>query len=149
MPVDPLSAPLFPPNVSLNTAAPPFQTAQNLALLADQATSDQPQANANIRRASQMFEATFVSWLLREMRQTVPQSDLLPQGPAAGTYDQLYDNALGEAVARGNGIGLAQLLEAQLRSAAASRAAAASPETPAAAGTTSQTEGPVYIGGKR
>jgi flagellar protein FlgJ len=149
MPLDPLSSPLLPLSASLNLSAPPFQTAQRLAVLADQATAGQPAANANLRKATQMFEATFVSWLLREMRQTVPQSDLLPKGPADETYDQLYDNALGESIARGNGLGLAQLLEAKLRSAAAARAAAASPTTQEGAGTTSQTSGPVYIGGKR
>jgi peptidoglycan hydrolase FlgJ len=143
MPVDPLTSPLFPPNVSLNAAAPPFQTAQNLALAADQATAGQPQTNAEIRRAAQMFEASFVTWLMREMRQTVPQSGLLPQGAADETYSQLYDEALGQSVSSGNGLGLAQLIEAKLRS----QAAASAPAD--AAGTTSQTTGPVYIGGKR
>jgi flagellar protein FlgJ len=144
MPVDPLSSPVFPPTVTLDTAAPPFRTAQRLALLANQATAGDPAANANLRRATQDFEALFVSWLLREMRQTVPQSDLLPKGPAGETYDALYDNALGQSVASGNGLGLAQLLEAKLRSLAAARAPAQE-----GAATASQTSGPVYIGGKR
>lgn len=95
--------------------AAPFQTAQRLLALAQQASAGQPQTTAELQRAAQMFEATFVTWLLREMRQTVPQGGLLPSGPAQETYDQMLDEAMGNRVASGQGIGLAQLLRAQLQ----------------------------------
>ena len=74
------------------------------------------QAEAQVRRAARMLETHFVTWLLREMRATLPEGGLLPRGPAQEVYEQMLDDALAESMARGRGLGLAQAIEAQLLS---------------------------------
>lgn len=71
-------------------------------------------ARAEIERATEMLEAHFVTWLLREMRRTVPEGGLLPRGPAQDIYEQMLDDALAQAIARGRGLGVAQALKTQL-----------------------------------
>ncbi|MFP4055874.1 MAG: rod-binding protein [Candidatus Brocadiia bacterium] len=107
MPLDAAPVPHLP-------AGPPQAMAQRLQRLAAAAQEGQAGARAELRQACQMLEAHFVSWLLREMRQTVPQGGLLPHGPAQETCDHLLDDALAQAVARAGGIGIARTLERQL-----------------------------------
>ena len=131
MPLEPLALPHIP--------APPAGLAQRLNALAQGAQTGEPEARAGLHRACTMLETHFVSWLLREMRQTIPTGDgLLPHGPAQETADQLLDNALAKAVANAGGIGLARALEAQLTRPRAPRPAdptgtdtASPPRTPA------------------
>ena len=106
MPLEPLLPPQLP-------TAPPGLT-QRLATLAEGARAGQTGARAELQRACQMVEAHFVTWLLTEMRQTLPRDGLLPHGPTEETCEGLLDDALARAVARGGGIGLARSLEAQL-----------------------------------
>jgi flagellar protein FlgJ len=107
MPLQPILPPQVPPT-------PQAGLAQRLAALADGARAGQPESRAELSRACQMLEAHFVGWLLREMRQTIPHSGLLPHGPTEETYEHLLDDALAKAIARGGGIGLARAIEAQL-----------------------------------
>jgi flagellar protein FlgJ len=71
-------------------------------------------ARAEVERAAAMLEAHFATWLLREMRRTVPEGGLLPRGPAQDIYEQMLDDALAQAIARGRGLGLAEALKGQL-----------------------------------
>ncbi len=73
-------------------------------------------ACAEVERAARMLETHFVTWMLREMRNTVPEGGLLPSGPAQDIYEQMLDDALAQSVASGRGLGLAQAIEAQLLS---------------------------------
>jgi len=121
----PLS-PALPPHLP----APPTHLAQRLAALAADARAGRPAARAELGKACQMLEAHFVAWLLREMRQTVPDGGLFPRGPTEETYEQLFDDALAKAVAQGGGIGLARSLEAQLAPRLAGPAADPAGRTP-------------------
>jgi len=132
MPLEPLVLPHIP--------APPAGLAQRLNALAQSVQTGEPEARAGLHRACTMLETHFVSWLLREMRQTIPHEDgLLPHGPPQETADQLFDDALAKAVANAGGIGLARALEAQLTRPRAPRPAdptgtgstASPPRTPA------------------
>jgi len=124
MPLEPIVPPALP--------QPPAMSAAGLRALARRAQAGDAHARAGVREAAQMLEAHFVTWLLREMRRTIPEGGLLPRGPAQETYDQLLDDALGQAVARRGGIGLARAIEAQLAPRALGAAAAPSrpPDTP-------------------
>lgn len=79
-----------------------------------QARAGDADARAEVERATQMLETHFVTWLLREMRRTVPEGGLLPRGPAQDIYEQMLDDALAQSIARGGGLGLAEALENQL-----------------------------------
>lgn len=101
------SQPVLPPG-------PPPGTAQRVHTLAAQARSGDARAQAELTDACQQVESQFLRWLLKEMRATVPKSGLLDASPGRDTYEELLDDALADAVARGGGFGLAQALEAQL-----------------------------------
>ncbi len=106
MPLEPIVPPYLPgPSPGLE---------DQLHALARAARAGRAGAQTELRHACQMLEAHFVSWLLREMRATIPRSGLLPYGPTEETYDYLLDDALSRAVSQGGGIGLATALEAQL-----------------------------------
>jgi flagellar protein FlgJ len=121
MPLEPVTPPNLP-------QVPPG-LAGRLARLAEGARAGQEGARTELRQACEMLEAHFVTWLLREMRQTVPHEGLLPYGPTEETYDELLDDSLAKAVARGGGIGLARSLETQL-----ARRSLAPPKVPRLAG---------------
>jgi Rod binding domain-containing protein len=52
----------------------------------------------------------FLTQLLREMRRTVPQSDLLPPSPARSVYEGAFDRAVAGAMAKGDPLGLVRTL---------------------------------------
>jgi flagellar protein FlgJ len=106
MPLEPIVTPHLP--------APPADAAQRLRDLAQQAQAGGPDAQERLGEAARMLEAHFVTWLLREMRRTVPEGGLVPRGPATDIYEHLLDDALAKAIARGDGVGLARAIEEQL-----------------------------------
>ncbi|MGQ9524038.1 MAG: rod-binding protein [Armatimonadota bacterium] len=73
--------------------------------------SDEAEA-LRLRRACQDFEAIFLACLLRNARRAAGAEG--PDG-VAKLYRDMADTALADAVARSGGIGIARMLEAQLR----------------------------------
>lgn len=72
---------------------------------------------AALRAAARDFEAYFMRALLKEMRKTVPQtSSEGASGYARDLYEDMYDEALAGVLAQRGGIGLADVLVAQLSS---------------------------------
>lgn len=67
---------------------------------------------ADIRKAAREFEAYFVAYLLKVMRETVPTGLLGSQ--AADTYYYFYDQEIARLAAEGGGLGLANFLEEHL-----------------------------------
>jgi len=106
MPLEPIVPPYLP--------GPSRGLEGQLRALARAAKAGKRGAQEELRHACQMLEAHFLSWLLREMRATIPRSGLLPYGPAEETYDFLLDDALSRAIAQSGGFGLAKIVEAQL-----------------------------------
>lgn len=84
------------------------------AKLIGRAKSGDAAAQAEVRRAAQMLETHFVTWLLREMRKTVPDGGLIERGPAQDIYEQMLDDSLAESIAQGSGLGLAESITRQL-----------------------------------
>jgi flagellar protein FlgJ len=58
-----------------------------------------------LSRASQEFEAYFVSYLLKEMRDTVPKG-LLTENKMGEMYYSFYDEEIGKRAAQAGGFGL-------------------------------------------
>ena len=68
-----------------------------------------------LKKASQEFEALFVSYLLKVMRSTVPQSDE-EEGSTLGkdTYLEMFDQEIGLHVARSQSLGIGEMLYRKL-----------------------------------
>lgn len=79
---------------------------QGLSKLKVAANMDQ---HKGLKGASQQFEALFLQQMMKAMRATVPQSDLLGS-QATELYTEMYDAQLAQNLA-GRGIGLAELIE--------------------------------------
>ena len=69
-----------------------------------------------LRQACTEFESIFLYNLFKEMRRTLPKSDLLPSAPGKDTYEMMFDQKVAEDLSRrGGGIGLQKVLYEQLR----------------------------------
>ena len=67
-----------------------------------------------IKKASEDFEAYFVSYMLKVMRETVPKGSLT-QNRMGETFQSFYDEAIGKESAKVGALGLARYIEAKLR----------------------------------
>ncbi len=68
----------------------------------------------DIKKASQDFEAYFMSYLLKVMRETVPKG-ALTQNRMGEVFHSFYDEAIAKQAVQVGGIGLAQFVETRLR----------------------------------
>ena len=66
--------------------------------------------NRRLQEAARAFEAYFLSYLMKEMRKTIPQGGAFGNGPGQEVYQSLFDEALGQAMAQNGGIGLSKLV---------------------------------------
>lgn len=67
-----------------------------------------------LRQAAQEFEAIFLQHLLSTMRKAVPKSELLPGSMATDIFEDMFDEEIAKISASAGGIGLAEMLLAQL-----------------------------------
>ncbi len=72
----------------------------------------QPTAE-DIREVAQQFESVFVEMLLKQMRAATP-GDSIFGGNAEDTYRSLFDRQMAVQLARGEGIGLAPMIEREM-----------------------------------
>ncbi|TYP58806.1 rod-binding protein [Thermosediminibacter litoriperuensis] len=71
-------------------------------------------AKSELKKVCKQFEAIFLRYLLKEMRETVPNSGFLGHGLAFDIARSMHDDALAEELSRNNGIGIAEQLYRQL-----------------------------------
>jgi len=64
--------------------------------------------------AGRQFEAYFISYLLKVMRETVPQDGLLPNKQGAH-FHTFYDQEIGRRAAESGGIGLTAMMQNYVR----------------------------------
>ena len=74
-------------------------------------TSDNP---AEVEKACEDMESLFISYLLKEMRATVPKSGFINGGKGEEIYTSMLDSQLAKELASGRGIGLSQMLSESL-----------------------------------
>ena len=67
-----------------------------------------------IKKASEDFEAYFISYMLKVMRETVPKG-LLTDNRMGEVFQSFYDEAIAKESAKVGGIGLARYIETKLR----------------------------------
>lgn len=70
-----------------------------------------PPQPTTLREAAEGFEAIFLTYILRSLRQTVPQAD--PKGApfTRRVYEDVFDQYLATHMARSGGLGLARMIE--------------------------------------
>ncbi|SCG81878.1 hypothetical protein DW1_0257 [Proteiniborus sp. DW1] len=67
-------------------------------------------------KACQEFEAIFTHMLLKAMRSTVPESELIEKTTATEIFEDMYDQELATTLSKGqNGLGIAQMLYNQMK----------------------------------
>ncbi len=76
----------------------------------DQALPSNQAENQRLRRACQEFDAFFLSYLLKLMRETIPKSGLLTGGVGEDIFTHIIDQNLALDLAKGEGLGLSSLL---------------------------------------
>ncbi len=85
--------------------------AQNIEQFADNPARE--------KQALQEFERFFLYQLVKEMRRTVPESELWGNGPAQQTYREWMDDALAGALAQSGQFGVAEQISKQWEAQAA------------------------------
>jgi len=67
-----------------------------------------------LKKACEDMESLFVHQLIKEMRATIPKSDLFGKSQAQDIYTGMLDGRLAQEIAQNRGLGLATLLMRQL-----------------------------------
>jgi len=69
---------------------------------------------AQLQKVSRDFESIFLSYMLKQMRRTVPETDLVGKTIAKDIFYEMHDEELSRELAKAGGIGLAAILYKQL-----------------------------------
>ena len=74
-----------------------------------------PQAKKNpeIREAAEAFEALFLQTLLKKMREAQLEDGLFGKTAGSSIYEGMFDQMVGERMAEGSPLGIADALEAR------------------------------------
>ncbi|MBA2881326.1 flagellar protein FlgJ [Desulfosalsimonas propionicica] len=78
----------------------------------DPANRNDPEA---LRAICQDFESILIQSMFKEMRKTIPESELLDTGMASDLFDEMMDMEVARDMARKGGFGLADQLYRQLQ----------------------------------
>jgi flagellar protein FlgJ len=70
--------------------------------------------NPQLRKACSDLESLFISYLLKEMRATIPKSGFISGGRAEEIYTSMLDSELAKELSSKGGIGLSSVLLHQL-----------------------------------
>lgn len=73
-----------------------------------------PGAPHSLRQATQEFESIFIAQMMKEMRSTVPHSELLGSDSEQGMFREMLDQELSRRIAGTGGFGIGDLLYQQL-----------------------------------
>ena len=67
-----------------------------------------------LKNACHDFESLFVNYMLKQMRQTVPQDGLFGGGQAEKMYTSMMDSEVAKEISRQRGLGLAPMMYNQM-----------------------------------
>ncbi len=105
-------------NLGLNPAEPAAIAASTTAL-----TPTQTAALAKLHTAATQLEGVFLGMMMKEMRATVPENSLFGSSPAETTFNEMLDEQRSQSMAGTGMLGVAKIMENQLRSSVLSDAA--------------------------
>jgi len=69
---------------------------------------------SQLKAVTQEFESIFLGYMLKTMRKTVPESELMVKSMAKDIFLEMHDEEISKELARAGGIGLAAVLYKQL-----------------------------------
>lgn len=96
---------------ALGSGSPASINYHDLSALGDlRADSDSPES---IRKVAEQFESLFINMVLKAARDAVPEGGLFDEG-SLQMYEQMYDQQVAIAVSEQGGLGIADMVEAQL-----------------------------------
>jgi flagellar protein FlgJ len=72
---------------------------------------------AKLDKACRDLEAMFVGELLKAMRNSIPESNFLPEMPGSDVYESMFDQQLAGYLSQGRGMGLGQAVFNQMANA--------------------------------
>ena len=82
----------------------------------------------DLRKAAKEFESYFISYMLKEMRKTVPADSLLGGGRGEEIYRSFQDEELAKSMVESGGIGLSDIIIRNLSKGLASPPPPAKPD---------------------
>lgn len=94
--------------IDLSTVLKPEIT-NRVAAAAKQLREQDPE-HQNLRKATRGMESWFVGTLLKKMHESAEKGGLFAQGSEAGTYREMFDEAIAEEVGRRGSFGIADAL---------------------------------------
>ncbi len=97
------------PDASILARAPTAGQPLRAALHRAASVPDQAR-DAEVKEAAREFEALFVAYLLKVMRETIEESELAGGGLGRGIYTELFDQEVARAVARRSPLGISDIL---------------------------------------
>lgn len=94
----------------------PIHTSIWMAKTVQQQSRAQPDSKKSekMQKACQDFESLFLHYMMKEMRQTVPQDALFGGGQAESLYTSMLDAEVAKKISSQRGMGLAPILFQQL-----------------------------------
>ena len=78
-------------------------------------TVDRTRVDPQLRQAAEGMEAMFLDYLMKTMRQTVPQNEFDLESPATQIYRGMLDSEIAQKAVKSRGVGLADQIIAYLQ----------------------------------
>jgi len=72
-------------------------------------------SDAELKKATEQFEALLLNMMIREMRETIPESKLFPESMAKEIYTGMLDEQIADSMSERGGIGISRMLFDQLK----------------------------------
>ena len=101
--------------MEIGNITPYIPTQDNTSKLSGKLTSAYTEKDdAKLKETCKEFESLFINMMMKEMRKTVPESELLSSSFATDTYQEMLDEEISKAASKGNGIGIADAMYRQI-----------------------------------
>lgn len=102
-----MTGPLAPASIS-SPSSPGGLNPRGLPLT--EAQRNRANADPEVVKAAEGFEAIFMDQMMKSMRQTVPKSDMDLESPASEIYRSMLDSEYADKAAKAGGVGLADMI---------------------------------------
>lgn len=101
--------------MEIGNITPYIPTQDNTSKLSGKLTSAYTEKDdAKLKETCKEFESLFINMMMKEMRKTVPESELLSSSFATDTYQEMLDEEISKSASKGNGIGIADAMYKQI-----------------------------------
>lgn len=67
-----------------------------------------------LKKVTQEFESIFLGYMLKQMRKSVPKTELFGNSMAQDIFTEMHDETISKELAKAGGIGIAAMLYSQL-----------------------------------